>query len=276
MGRLERDAEAVTEVEVAALSPSAAAGNLVPVLVALLQVIGADAAGVYQHEFDGWTTPLFFVPDDVWSRLPFGSVPTLEAMVMHAGVATCCRVRPDHPFTVAGMEPARARPAAPAEVTRRPGSRRRYELVLPVYTGQPVDTCWAWTLDRAGRDFSSSERHRAGSVLPVLDQLVRQRVAATRWGGVTGRDPTALTQREVVVLRMLATELHCDEIGRMLRISARTVQKHTERIYRKLSVSGRFQAVQAAADLGLVSPLAHLGSRGSLAQRRPDPAKVGR
>ena len=270
MDRLERDAEAVTAVAVAALTPDVAAGNLVPVLVALLQVIGAESAGLYQHEFDGWTTPLCVVPDDVWSRLPFGSVPTLEAMALHAGVATCCRVRPDRPFTVTGTGPAQARSTAPLP----PATSRRHQLVLPVYTGQPPDTCWAWTLDRAARDFGPPERHRAGSLLPVLDQLIRQRVAARRWGGVTGRDPTVLTEREVVVLRMLATELHCDEIGRLLRISARTVQKHSERIYRKLSVSGRFQAVQAAADLGLVSPLAHLGVRGSLAQRPPEPARV--
>jgi DNA-binding CsgD family transcriptional regulator len=262
MGRLERDAEAVTDVAVAALTPAAAGGNLVPVLVALLRVVDADAAGLYQHELAGWTTPLFFVPDEVWSRLPFGSVPTLEAMARHAGVATCCRVRPDHPFTVTDVVPPHARPTPPVPEGARPDGRRRHQLVLPVYTGQPVDTCWAWTLERAGRDFSAPERHRAGSVLPVLDQLIRQRVAAARWGGVTGHDPTVLTEREVVVLRMLATDLHCDEIGRLLRISARTVQKHTERIYRKLSVSGRFQAVQAAADLGLVSPLAHLGARG--------------
>jgi len=258
MDRLERDAEAVTAVAVAALSPEAAAENLVPVLVALLHVMGADAAGLYQHELDGWTTPLFFVPDDVWSRLPFGSVPTLEAMALHAGVATCCRVRPDRPFTVTATGPGQARSTAPLGA----GGVHRHQLVLPVYTGQPPDTCWAWTLERAGRDFSAPERHRAGSVLPVLDQLIRQRVAAARWGGVTGHDPTVLTEREVVVLRMLATDLHCDEIGRLLSISARTVQKHTERIYRKLSVSGRFQAVQAAVDLGLVSPLAHLGARG--------------
>ena len=58
--------------------------------------------------------------------------------------------------------------------------------------------------------------------------------------------PLALTPRECEVLRCLATGKTDADIGDMLGISVRTVQKHLEHIYVKLGVETRTAAVMRA------------------------------
>jgi ATP/maltotriose-dependent transcriptional regulator MalT len=50
---------------------------------------------------------------------------------------------------------------------------------------------------------------------------------------------------------LLAGTLSLREIGQEMRVSANTIKTHTQAIYRKLGVSGRFDAVEAARLLGL-------------------------
>lgn len=66
-------------------------------------------------------------------------------------------------------------------------------------------------------------------------------------------DPSQdLTAREIEVLRCLARGLSNKDIAQELFISAKTVMHHTGRIYRKLDVGGRTEAVARAFELGLV------------------------
>jgi len=62
----------------------------------------------------------------------------------------------------------------------------------------------------------------------------------------------ALTQREVSVLRLVATGRTNQQIARSLLISASTVKKHVHRIISKLGVSDRTQAAIKAIELGLL------------------------
>lgn len=61
-----------------------------------------------------------------------------------------------------------------------------------------------------------------------------------------------MTPREVEVLQMLANGASNTEVGRELYISAKTVKNHLARIYSKLAVQSRTQAVAKALRLGLV------------------------
>lgn len=61
-----------------------------------------------------------------------------------------------------------------------------------------------------------------------------------------------LTERETAVLRYLPTALSQREIAGELFVSANTVKTHCSAIYRKLAVSDRRAAVQAARDLRLL------------------------
>jgi DNA-binding CsgD family transcriptional regulator len=56
-----------------------------------------------------------------------------------------------------------------------------------------------------------------------------------------------LTAREAEVLRWVAAGKSDAQIGAILRISARTVQKHLQNIYDKLGVESRTAAVNRAA-----------------------------
>ncbi len=63
------------------------------------------------------------------------------------------------------------------------------------------------------------------------------------------RLPDSLSEREIEVLRLLATELSGPEIARGLYITVNTLRTHTKRIFTKLNVSSRAAAVRRAREL---------------------------
>lgn len=62
----------------------------------------------------------------------------------------------------------------------------------------------------------------------------------------------SLSPRESEILVLLADGLTMQQIGRRLDISPRTVESHVAKLYRKLAVRTRVQAVARAASLGLI------------------------
>ena len=71
-------------------------------------------------------------------------------------------------------------------------------------------------------------------------------------GAVSAPDCEPLTEREVDVLRLLATTLTGPEIARQLYVSLNTLRTHTKHIFTKLDVNTRRAAVRRAAELGLL------------------------
>jgi LuxR family maltose regulon positive regulatory protein len=67
-----------------------------------------------------------------------------------------------------------------------------------------------------------------------------------------GPSQGTLSDRELEVLRLLATPLSGPEIARQLFVSINTLRTHTKRIFTKLDVNTRAAAVSRAADLGLL------------------------
>jgi DNA-binding NarL/FixJ family response regulator len=65
-------------------------------------------------------------------------------------------------------------------------------------------------------------------------------------------DDMPLTDREVQVLRHVATGLSNREIGKELRISIETVKEHVQNLLRKLNLNGRTQAAVWAVKKQLV------------------------
>lgn len=61
-----------------------------------------------------------------------------------------------------------------------------------------------------------------------------------------------LTDRERAVLRLLAEGMHNKQIASRLGISARTVERHCDRIYGKLGVTSRTEAVVRAISANLL------------------------
>jgi DNA-binding NarL/FixJ family response regulator len=64
----------------------------------------------------------------------------------------------------------------------------------------------------------------------------------------------ALTPRELEILVMVSQGFTMRQVGRRLDISPRTVETHVAKLYRKLGVRTRVQAVARAAQLGLIEP----------------------
>ena len=71
---------------------------------------------------------------------------------------------------------------------------------------------------------------------------------------ITAEGPSqgTLSDRELEVLRLLATPLSGPEIARRLFVSINTLRTHTKRIFTKLDVNTRAAAVSRAAELGLL------------------------
>lgn len=65
---------------------------------------------------------------------------------------------------------------------------------------------------------------------------------------------TRLSGREVEILSLLAKGFSFAEIGRLLAISAHTVTTHVKKLYQKLAVHSRGEAVYEATKLGLLMP----------------------
>jgi len=76
-------------------------------------------------------------------------------------------------------------------------------------------------------------------------------------GEATPRHPgvvETLSERELDVLRLLATDLDGPDIARRLLVSVNTMRTHTKSIYAKLGVNSRRAAIRRAEELGILSP----------------------
>jgi DNA-binding NarL/FixJ family response regulator len=82
----------------------------------------------------------------------------------------------------------------------------------------------------------------------ALQELRRRARGAARSGDLDQR----ISGREHEVLQLVAAGRSSRQIGRELKISPRTVESHIGRLYRKLAVHSRLQAVGRAAALGII------------------------
>ncbi|WP_227025654.1 helix-turn-helix transcriptional regulator [Streptomyces fodineus] len=110
---------------------------------------------------------------------------------------------------------------------------------------------------RTGSGFTDEHLAFARRIQPLLAGVDRQAALLRNYrastakapSGQAGPDPaegaaeSGLTPRETDVLALLADALTATAISRRLGISVRTVQKHTENIYRKLGTSDRVTTV---------------------------------
>ncbi len=89
----------------------------------------------------------------------------------------------------------------------------------------------------------------------TLSRLVgasRRLQAAGRVAGHATPGSEQLSERELTVLRLLATELSGPQIARELFVSLNTLRTHTKHIFTKLAVNSRPAAVRRAHERGLV------------------------
>ncbi len=257
MERPVRAREAVTEVVLSSLrSPagiaadrnriSGAGGAAVvdDVLATVLATVGGDASGLWEHVRDGWSTPQFVTPSDVWGRLPYGRTLTRDAARIHPGVRHCLEAHPSAPFTVTDLVPDHAWQTSELGRMMRAHWGRNSQLMIPIDTGAASSTFWVWVVGRERVDFGQEDRQVAAALHPVLTAVTRH-LAALRGAGRPADVAQALTPRESAVLELLLDGQPTVAIAARLGISTRTVHKHVERIFRKFGVHDRRGLIDA-------------------------------
>jgi DNA-binding NarL/FixJ family response regulator len=101
---------------------------------------------------------------------------------------------------------------------------------------------------------------RAGGspVSPVVARSVLRAIRSRMGSGTATPTRTAnpennpLSARETEILQLLAKGMSFNEIGEILGISPHTVTAHIKKIYRKLAVHSRGEAVYEASQMGLL------------------------
>jgi DNA-binding NarL/FixJ family response regulator len=93
----------------------------------------------------------------------------------------------------------------------------------------------------------------------ITRRLVQRFAAESRSAGTepapaVHRDLSALTPRELEVLTLLGQGLSNTELAQALTLSEATVKTHVARIFAKLSLRDRAQAVVLAYETGLITP----------------------
>jgi DNA-binding CsgD family transcriptional regulator len=105
-----------------------------------------------------------------------------------------------------------------------------HAMALPIYVGNGLLV--SFVLNRARRDFTDRERALLEVMRPHLSRIYTRMTCGD-----------GLTARESEVLRWVAAGKSDGQIGAILRISPRTVQKHLQSVYEKLGVESRTAAV---------------------------------
>ena len=105
-----------------------------------------------------------------------------------------------------------------------------HAMALPIYVGDGLLV--SFVLNRTRRDFTDRERALLDALRPHLSRIYKRMTSAN-----------GLTDRESEVLRWVAAGKSDSQIGTILGVSPRTVQKHLQNVYDKLGVESRTAAV---------------------------------
>jgi DNA-binding CsgD family transcriptional regulator len=254
MARVDRVAEAINDVAIAALSSPPGSPLIQPVLHQLVHTLGADAAGYYVHQWNGWTTALAIAPDDVWPpRVPNAHTPTLQAAAAHPGIRhSVAHPNQMTPFALTDLISETAWLSSELGTLMRPDWGRNYQMAIPVPPGLNVRESRVRVLGRLDADFSASDRDTAAALTGILTAISQQQLWRDRRLTSHTRPVSSLTAREHLILHLLDDGLSAQGIARRLVLSPRTVHKQVERIYRKLDAHDRVTALATARERGIL------------------------
>ncbi len=107
-----------------------------------------------------------------------------------------------------------------------------------------------------GEDITAQIRLLRSGGSPVSPSVARSVLRALQshptGGIVPAAEPNPLSTRETEILQLLAKGMSFNEIGQILSISPHTVTAHIKKIYRKLQVHSRGEAVYEASQMGIL------------------------
>jgi LuxR family maltose regulon positive regulatory protein len=119
---------------------------------------------------------------------------------------------------------------------------------------EPEGRVWIFlTVPGAADLLAAHPLHRTAHAAHL--KLLLDHLAGAEPAGATPEEPAEpLSERELAVLRFLPTNLSAAEIGSELFLSVHTVKTHMRKLYAKLDVHTRAEAVQSGRALGLLAP----------------------
>lgn len=125
-------------------------------------------------------------------------------------------------------------------------------IVILTMDDDPAFVAPAWAAGAAG--YVLKEAPRADLVRAIRTVGGGGRYLDPAIGGwaLAGREDSALTEREVEVLRLVALGYTSGEIAKQLYISSRTVESHRASLQTKLGISGRPELVRYALERGVI------------------------
>jgi DNA-binding NarL/FixJ family response regulator len=111
--------------------------------------------------------------------------------------------------------------------------------------------------DAAGERIAASIHEARAGGSPISPSIARRvlmrfRLPAVAAPAAAAREASPLSDRETEILRLVAKGLSFETVGELLEISPHTVVAHVKKIYRKLAVHSRGEAVYEAGQMGLL------------------------
>lgn len=216
-------------------------------------------------------TAVFVVEDDEITRRSLceriAAVPSLRIGV---AVGTCQEIRaalalrrPDVLLIDLGLPDGNGTEIIAEAVKRYPGLDI---LVITVFGDEP-HVVSALRAGAKGYLLKDDSTHEIGAAIhellqggsPITPIIARHLIQYFRPPGDTpAADPQVhLSERELEVLSLAAKGFSYPEIAQMLNLTANTVGSYTKRIYEKLAVRSRTEAIYEASRLGLIDESRH-------------------
>jgi len=122
----------------------------------------------------------------------------------------------------------------------------------PLVVAAPLGMRRPFLVEAAGLQTLLADRVEAGTAVAAFAVDLLRRMSGQHDRPLPASLVEALTEREQVVLRYLASTLSNAEIADELYLSVNTVKTHQRMIYRKLGADGRRDAVRRARQLRLL------------------------
>jgi DNA-binding NarL/FixJ family response regulator len=157
-----------------------------------------------------------------------------------------------------GVEATRRITALPLDPPVRVIVLTTFDMDRHVYDAMRAGACGFLTKDVARAQLIEAVRQAAhGETLlapSVTRRLIEHFIHRPPPGPERPPELAALTDREIDVLRLVATGVSNSEVAATLFLSEATVKSHLNRVLAKLGLANRTQAVVLAYETGLVQP----------------------
>jgi DNA-binding CsgD family transcriptional regulator len=183
-----------------------------------------------------------------------------ELLDCHALMAWYALTRDPLPYTTSRV-PTAVVPKRRRILVERPLIRLEMEHQLSILYRLDGIMQYAYVVARGKRDFNDDDlevaRYVQRSTSSLDAQCAALRRLTTSAGSLDAGSDLGLTGRELAVLQLVADGHPTRVIGRLLGCEARTVEKHLERIFRKLGVRDRLNAIRVTQLAGVLGQGGH-------------------